>query len=194
MAAFTCTIRHRTGWHLFFSDPAKCFIMKTLSALGGGLAGAFAVTLIHETVRRVVPEAPRMDLLGMNAIRKGLDKAGLKKPSDDQLFTWALVGDLVSNSLYYSMAGIGKDKNVWVRSALLGLAAGIGAVTLPGPMGLEERHSNKSLTTQVITVGLYVAGAVATAAVMKWLNSSRERRERRRRDVWEQRLVTSAMS
>src|SRR5690349_3189511 len=165
--------------------------MKPLSALGGGLAGAFAVTLIHETVKRVVPEAPRMDLLGMNAIQKGLNKAGIKKPSDDRLFTWALVGDLVSNSLYYSMAGFGRDKNVWLRSSLLGLAAGIGAVTLPGPMGLEERHSNKSLSTQLITVGLYVAGAVATAAVMKWLNSSREKRDSRRRQDWEQRLVTS---
>jgi len=168
--------------------------MKTLSALGGGLAGAFAVTLIHETVKRVVPEAPRMDLLGMNAIKKGLNRAGMPSPKEETLFTWALAGDLLSNSLYYSMAGIGREKNVWLRSTLLGLAAGIGAVTLPEPLGLNERYSNKSLATQAMTVGLYVAGAVATAAVMKWLNSSREKRRQRRTEMWEQRLVTSAMS
>src|SRR5215207_1406053 len=102
--------------------------MKTIAALGGGLAGAAAVTLIHETIKRIVPQAPRMDLLGMNAISKGLGAAGLKKPNQEKLFTLALAGDLLSNSLYYSMAGIGKEKNAWLRASLLGLAAGIGAV------------------------------------------------------------------
>jgi hypothetical protein len=163
--------------------------MKTLSALGGGLAGAASVTLIHETVRRIVPQAPRMDLLGMNAISKGLRAAGLKTPNEKRLFTWALAGDLASNSLYYSLAGIGKEKNAWTKSALLGVAAGLGAVLLPGPMGLEKKHSNKTFTTQVMTVGLYVAGALVTTAVMKLL----EKRKKEQNDVWEQRLVTSAM-
>ncbi|HEU4469444.1 MAG TPA: hypothetical protein VFR58_00045, partial [Flavisolibacter sp.] len=149
-----------------------------------------AVTLIHETVKRVVHQSPRMDLLGMNAISKGLAAAGVRKPSEDKLFTWALAGDLVSNSLYYSLAGIGKERNAWIRGSLLGLAAGVGAVMLPGPMGLEERHSNRSVSTKVMTIGLYVAGALVTTAVMKLLE---KRRSRRNEAVWEQRLVTSAM-
>ena len=84
--------------------------MNPLTALGGGLAGACAVTLIHETVRRIVPEAPRLDLLGMTAIEKGLRAAGKKAPGENQLFTWALAGDIVSNSLYFSLAGVGKEK------------------------------------------------------------------------------------
>lgn len=164
--------------------------MKTLTALGGGLAGACAVSLIHETVRRIVPEAPRMDLLGMNAISRGLQAAGLKEPPRQQLFTWALVGDIVTNSIYYSLAGIGKEKNLWVKSSLLGLAAGVGAVLLPGPMGLEERHSNRTITTKIMTVGLYVAGAIVTTAVIKLLEKNKQKKE----EVWEQRLVTSAMS
>ena len=168
--------------------------MKPLTALGGGLAGAAAVTLIHESVKRLVPQAPRMDLLGMNAISTSLHAAGLPRPSDRQLFNWALAGDLVSNALFYSMAGIGKEKNLWVKSSLLGLAAGIGAVTLPGPLGLEEKHSNRTLTTQLMTVGLYVAGAVVTAGIMKWLARSSEKRKERRKKDWEEKLVTSAMS
>jgi hypothetical protein len=164
--------------------------MKTLAALGGGLAGAASVTLIHETMRRIVPQAPRMDLLGMNAISKGLRKTGFKTPAENKLFTWALVGDLASNSLYYSLAGIGKEKNAWTKSAVLGLAAGLGAVLLPRPLGLEEKHSNKTFATQVMTVGLYVAGALVTTAVMKFL----ERRKKEGHEVWEQRLVTSAMA
>lgn len=163
--------------------------MKPLIALGGGLAGACAVTLIHETVRRVVPEAPRMDLLGMNAISKGLHAAGKNVPEDNQLFTWALVGDLVSNALFYSLAGAGKEKNIWVRSAALGMAAGLGAVALPEPLGLNGKHSNRYLSTQIMTVGLYVAGAIVTTAVIKFL----EKRREKEKDVWEQRLVTSAM-
>lgn len=160
-----------------------------MTALGGGLAGAAAVTLIHETVKRVVPKAPRMDLLGMNALSKGLNAAGLKQPDSQTLYSLALAGDLLSNALYYSIAGIGKEKNVWVRSSLLGLAAGLGAITLPGPLGLNERHSSRTVATQVMTVGLYVAGALVATAVFKLL----EKKKVSRHQEWEQRLVTSAM-
>jgi hypothetical protein len=60
--------------------------MKPITAISGGVAGAVALTLIHESVKRLVPQAPRMDLLGMNAISKGLNKAGIKKPSDGKLY------------------------------------------------------------------------------------------------------------
>jgi hypothetical protein len=163
--------------------------MKPTTALAGGLAGACAVTLIHETVKRVMPEPPRMDLLGMNAISKGLKKAGIHPPDSRALFAWALTGDLVSNALYYSLAGIGKRENVWVRGALLGLAAGAGAVFLPKPLGLSEKYSNKSTSTKLMTIGLYVAGALVTTAVLRLA----ERRKVKRNDAWEQRLVTSAM-
>lgn len=163
--------------------------MRTLTALGGGLAGAATVTLIHESVKRLVPQAPRMDLLGMNAISKGLRLAGKPVPSQQKLFTWALAGDLVSNALYYSMAGIGREKNIWVRSSLLGLAAGIGAVALPGPMGLNGKHSNRTLATSLMTVGLYVAGSIVTAAIIRLVAGKKEQRKKE----WERRLVTSAM-
>ena len=74
--------------------------MRTSTALAGGLAGAVTVTLLHESVRRVVPEAPRMDRLGMQAISKGLKKAGHKIPDENTLFTVAMAGDLLSNAFY----------------------------------------------------------------------------------------------
>lgn len=163
--------------------------MKPITALGGGLAGACAVSLIHETVRRIVPEAPRMDLLGMNAISKGLYKANMKVPNNNKLYSWALAGDIFSNAIYYSLSGVGKEKNAWKRSTLLGLAAGVGAVVLPGPLGLPEKHSNKTITTQLMTVGLYVAGALVTTAVIKLL----EKKNQKQKNVWEERLMTSAM-
>ena len=42
--------------------------MKATTALAGGLAGAATITLIHESIKRVVPEAPRMDRLGMRVV------------------------------------------------------------------------------------------------------------------------------
>jgi hypothetical protein len=163
--------------------------MKATTVLAGGLAGATAVTLIHESIRQVVPQAPRMDRLGMEAIAKGLRKAGKKVPKEDALFTVAMAGDLVSNAMFYSLAGIGSEENIWKRSALLGLAAGLGAVVLPSPLGLNKRHSNRTLATKVMTVGLYVAGSLVTTAVIKLLNKKKQEKH----NEWERRLVTSAM-
>lgn len=163
--------------------------MKATTVLAGGLAGATAVTLIHESIKQVVPQAPRMDRLGMQAIAKGLRKAGKKVPKENALFTAALAGDLVSNAVFYSLAGIGSEENIWKRSALLGLAAGIGAVVLPSPLGLNKQYSSKTLATKAMTVGLYVAGSLVTTAVIKLLN----RKKQEKHYEWERRLVTSAM-
>src|SRR4029079_1304003 len=129
--------------------------MKALYALEGGIAGATAMTLIHETVKNKVPNAPRMDLLGMNALAKGLKVIGARTPNERSLYAWTLAGDIISNSLFYSFAGIGQRKNALVRGAALGLAAGLGAVMLPKPMGLDDRPSNKTMETKIMTVGLY---------------------------------------
>jgi hypothetical protein len=163
--------------------------MKATTVLAGGLAGATAVTLIHESIKAVVPQAPRMDRLGMQAIAKGLRKANKRVPKENTLFTMALAGDLISNAIYYSAAGIGNEKNIWVRSSVMGLAAGLGAVMLPGPMGLNKQYSNRTLSTKIMTVGLYVAGSLVTTAVIKLLN----RKKQESHSEWERRLVTSAM-
>ena len=147
--------------------------MRAISAIGGGFAGACAVTLIHETVRKVIPRAPRLDLLGMEAARSGIQKAGWHNPSSAKLYSVAMVGDIIGNSLFYSLAGIGKEKNSWKKGLALGLAAGIGAVMLPEKIGLNEKHTNRTTGTQIMTIGLYVTGALLTTAVMKII----ERRE-----------------
>ncbi|WP_242929526.1 hypothetical protein [Pontibacter vulgaris] len=141
--------------------------MKATNALTAGLAGACIVTAMHETLRRVVPDAPRMDLLGMRAIAKLMRKAGEEPPQDDELHNWALGGDIVSNALYYSL--VGTDKNAWLRGAFLGAVAGIGGVVLPGPLGLGEAPSNRTPQTKAMTIGLYFLGGLAAAAVARML-------------------------
>ncbi|WP_018479990.1 hypothetical protein [Pontibacter roseus] len=137
--------------------------MNMMKALAGGLAGAVVLTVAHETLRRFVPQAPRMDVLGMRAIAKTMKKVGKEPPADGDLHTWALVGDVISNSLYYSLAGTGKG--AWLRGGFLGASAGAGALLLPGPMGLGSDPSNRSTETQAMTVGLYLLGGLVAAAV-----------------------------
>ncbi|QCR24237.1 hypothetical protein [Pontibacter sp. SGAir0037] len=137
--------------------------MAILKALASGLAGACVLTLLHETTRHTVPNAPRMDLLGMRAIADIMKGAGKEPPADDKLHRMAMAGDIVSNSLYYSLAGTGNG--AWLRGALLGAGAGLGAIVLPGPLGLGEAPSSRTPQTKAMTFGLYLAGGLVAAAV-----------------------------
>jgi hypothetical protein len=139
--------------------------MKLWKALGGGLAGATVLTLIHETARRINPDAPRMDLLGMRAIAKLMQGAGETPPDDPSLHNLAMAGDMISNTLYYSLVGAGKKKTVWARGALLGLSAGMGGVVLPGPLGLGKQPSGRTNQTKAMTIAWYLAGGLVAAAV-----------------------------
>jgi len=140
-------------------------VERPLIALVSGITGAVALTLTHETIRRYIPQAPRMDVLGMRAIARGLYHLNKRPPEEDKLFEYSIIGDLVSNSLYYTLTGTGHK--VWWRGTALGLAAGIGGVMLPGPLGLGKEPSGRTNATKAMTVGLYLLGGLVTAA-MSW--------------------------
>jgi hypothetical protein len=146
--------------------------MKGRSIIGG-LAGSAVLTAMHEITKRINPQAPRMDLLGMQALGKGLKALQLPVPSTGKLFKYTMAGDLVSNAVYYSIAGLAGDKNVITRSAILGLTAGIGAITLPEPMGLNEGYAARTQETKLLTIALYTLGGFAAGIVMKLLQKKR---------------------
>ncbi|HYP05585.1 MAG TPA: hypothetical protein VER03_05055 [Bryobacteraceae bacterium] len=130
------------------------------NAVASGLAGATAVTLMNETIRQFDEEAPRLDLLGMRALAEVV--------SPDNLRTKALVGDLASNTLYYSMVAAAPPEQAPLCGATLGFGAGLAAVLLPGPMGLGDDATNRSTKTRVLSVAYYttaglLAGIVAQA-------------------------------
>ena len=60
---------------------------------------------------------------------------------------------------------------------------------LPAPLGLNKKYSNRTVATQLMTVGLYMTGALVTTAVIKLLN----KKKKVKHTEWERRLVTSAM-
>ncbi|MBH8571399.1 hypothetical protein KB206_21090 [Microvirga sp. STS02] len=144
--------------------------MKLLPSLTAGLAGAVALTLLHETVRRLRPEdAPRMDVLGMRGLRKLLGKADAPQPDNDTLFNVTMAGDVLSNGLYYSM--VGSSRHALERGLALGALAGVGGVLLPGPMGLGTAPTNRTPQTQAMTVAWYTMGGLVAGAVARALRN-----------------------
>jgi hypothetical protein len=143
-------------------------------ALASGLAGATVLTLLHETVRHLRPQdAPRMDVLGMRALRKLLGKADAPQPDHDTLFNLTMAGDLLCNGLYFSL--VGRGKKAWRRGAILGLAAGVGGVVLPGPLGLGEAPSNRTPQTKLMTVAWYLVGGLVAAGASRAWSKARKR-------------------
>jgi hypothetical protein len=91
--------------------------MTFAKALVSGLIGASTLTLLHGTARRLVPDAPRMDILGMRAISKSLRAVGDPRLDNTSLHRASLIGDILANSLYYSLVGVGRERGVWLRGA-----------------------------------------------------------------------------
>lgn len=140
-------------------------VCKSLLA---GLAGAVTTTLLHELIRKNVSNAPRLDLLGEEATAKTIEATGVTAPKGDDLYWTTLAGDIFSNTLYYSMVGLKKQS--FVSAGLgLGFSAGVGAVELPGKLGLNEEHTAGSQQKKLITVGLYAIGGLVTGMVMRSL-------------------------
>lgn len=154
--------------------------MKLLPSLAAGLAGAVALTALHEAARRLRPhDAPRMDVLGERGLRRLLAKADAAQPAEPTAYALTMAGDVISNALYYSLVGSGPRS--LRRGWLLGVVAGVGGVALPGPLGLGTAPSGRTPQTRAMTVAWYTVGGVVAGAVAAAL---RQRRQRRARAVW----------
>ena len=143
--------------------------MEAIKNLAGGLTGALALNLLHEAYRRIDSDAPRVDLLGEEALSKSLEYAGANPPKGDDLYLATLAGDVFSNTLYYSLIGASGNKRIIYRGAAYGLVAGIGAVVLPKPMGLDDAPVARSTKTKILTVAWYLIGGLAAAMAIKQL-------------------------
>jgi hypothetical protein len=96
-----------------------------------------------------------------------------------------MVGDLVANSAYYSLAGCTGPGNSIGVGAALGAAAGIGVLLLPGPMGLGSVETNRTLETQVMAAGMYLAAGLIAGGLYAAL-SRKSNTDRRFSDTTEE--------
>jgi hypothetical protein len=126
------------------------------------------LTVAHELVRKTKPDAPRLDILGMRGVSKVMSMFGYEPPSGATLRKYALVTDIVSNTLMYSGVGGRPGMSTWLKGINVGFMAGVGAVTVPDKVGLGKDTAlltRRNTRTAVTTVGLYVLGGLAAAAV-----------------------------
>ena len=137
---------------------------KFLRALTGGLIGSTVLTMLHQALKNNYSNAPRMDLLGEEALEKGLNKIGVEPPEEERLHNITLAGDIVLNSLFFSLAAT--TISSCSKGTAMGLVAGLGALYLPEKLGLNPEHSNKTIQTKILTVSLYTIGGYIAGKVM----------------------------
>lgn len=147
--------------------------MGLIKNITAGFIGSVALNYLHETLRKNETNVPKINLLGEEAINKTLVTIGQAPITDqEELYQTTLKADLISNTMYYSLIG-GKSSLIWPKAILLGLCAGIGAVKLPEPLGLNPAPTNKTAQVKALTVGYYLLGALVTAVVLKTLTKSK---------------------
>ncbi len=135
-----------------------------------GAAGAGATTLLHELTRRLAPDAPRVDLLGMQALARVLRAGGMRPPAGDELYALTLMGDLLSNTACFGLVRVvSRDKALPVGTAL-GVAAGLGAVYLPPFLGLSTLPTQRTGATRALTMALYTAGGAVAGLTYRALS------------------------
>ena len=141
-------------------------------ALTSGVAGALVLTGLHEAARRLLPHAPRMDVIGERALSRSLAALGQHSPRGRRLFRATLAGELLSNTLYYSVVGAAARSRALPTGLLIGLAAGLGAVLLPPRLGLGKPPGAKGPLTPLLTIAWYTAGGLAAAAAARLMDDS----------------------
>jgi hypothetical protein len=145
-------------------------------AMVSGLTGALVLTAIHEGVRQVRRDAPRMDLVGRRGLARLLRKLDLQRLSDREMYLLTLAGDISSNALYYAALLTKPEAHVFRRAALGGGLAGAGALVLPTVLDLGESPREQRVSTRVMTVAWYTLGALAGAIASRLLTRTASHR------------------
>jgi hypothetical protein len=135
----------------------------------GGFAGALALNLLHESYKRFDAKAPRIDLVGEEALSNAFESLGKKPPAGNILYATTLGADILSNTLYYSLIGLGNRKKIMRRALVLGVAAGVGALALTKPLGLSDAPLTRTNRTKLLTIALYFTGAIVAAYTIRAL-------------------------
>jgi hypothetical protein len=134
--------------------------------LASGLIGSAVLTVLHEGARRILPSAPRFDLLGMCGVEKLFQAFRSSPPAGQGLYSLALIGDIVTNTLYYSRVP-GIRNTGWLRGLVLGSGAGIATQILSPMLGLGKKPIARKNVTRVMSVAWYLVGGLAAAWVAR---------------------------
>jgi hypothetical protein len=141
--------------------------MKLLSSLAGGFAGACAVTLLNEVVKKFDKGAPRIDLLGEEVVANSHEAMNLEVPTGNKLYAEALGTDLIANTVYFSIASF-NDKHTEIQGGVQGVLAGLSAVYAPGMMHLfNAEQTSGTDKKKALTMAYYFVGGLVAGKVME---------------------------
>jgi hypothetical protein len=174
--AYTSEHDLNTFEHGFFRALKKVGNMNAMNksalvqALGIGLAGAAAATLASGTAKRA---RPRYSPLGFLSRRRRFQNPFGRKTLTGALLSTPIISNLIGGRNV--LIGGRSAKRDLLRSALLGLSAGVGSLAMPrqkGFWGTRGGRTGSSLTT----VGRLLAGGlIAAAASRLFIRTSRDR-------------------
>jgi hypothetical protein len=145
--------------------------------IGAGLVGAASVAALNYVAGRFLPGAPRLDILGLQLATTAFKKLGIQPPSGLPASAIALIGSLASNSMFYGLVGLGAPRTAWIRGGALGLAMGLGVLTLPPAFGIGKREVSRTPTAKAGTLIWYVLGGILAALTFA-ASQKNERRSR----------------
>lgn len=148
--------------------------MNRLHALASGVAGAVALNVIHETARQILPQAPRMDVIGKRAIKWPAVRMGFTPPQGKTLYRIAIMADILPDAMYYATVAMGDPMHAPRRGLALGLLGGLGAVLLPPMMGLGDQP-RATAPTRIMTIAWYAAAGLVAGSVARSLMNEKTR-------------------
>lgn len=143
--------------------------MNFVKSLIAGFAGAAALNILHETMKKLDKEAPRLDLIGEQAVKKSAEALDIDPPTGNKLYGVAMAGDILTNATYFAAIGMGGKKYMVLRAIGAGISAGFTALKAPESLGLNEKHVSNSEKREFLTVSYYVFGALVTAGVLGFM-------------------------
>jgi hypothetical protein len=138
-------------------------------AVVAGVVGSLTTNVLHELTRRTRSDAPRVDLLGMQALSKSLTLLALPTPTGMRLYGTTLAADLVSNAAYFALVGVASRERSVAAGAVIGIVAGCGAVVLPARLALAAQLTDRTAFTRAMTVALYTTGGFAAGYTRRML-------------------------
>ncbi len=146
----------------------------TSRAIFAGFTGSLVMTLTHETARRLVPQAPRLDTLGRRGLARLIRGVDMNPPDQDHLQKIALAGDLVFNAGLFTAAVLaGSPRSAPVRGAVVGALAGLATLALPPKLSLGPGAGELPGATQAMTIGFYAGGGLVAGLLFRRADAAR---------------------
>lgn len=138
-----------------------------VAALAGGLLGALVIKGIHELVKKIDKDVPHFDFFDMEASKKN-NFVGGESGTINKLFSGGITGEMFNNAIHNSISGL-SDKATDVKSGIMGVASGLGAVYLPEVLGLNKEHKGHSEQKHQVLATIYsLAGVFIATKVVEW--------------------------